>query len=74
MNFIAIMIYISLLAVVVVLTTIDSNVSPRCNGPYVCNGCNGHTKFEGHNGSDGYNCYITFLDILGLSERPGSLT
>ena len=29
---------------------------------------------EYHNGCDGYNCYITFLDIFGLSERPGNLT
>ena len=34
----------------------------------------GHTKCDDHNVCDGYNCYITFLDILGLSERPGTLT
>ena len=68
MDLIAVMTYISLFAVVVVLTTI-ANTS--YNGPNVCNG---HTNSDGHNGWDGYNCYITFLDIFGLSERPGTLT
>ena len=77
MDLIAVMTYISLLAQVVVLTTIDSNVRTSCNGPYVYNdhnGCNGHTNCDDHNGCDGYNCYITFFDIFGLSERPGNLT
>ena len=77
MDLIAVMTYISLLAVAVILMTIGSNASASCNGPNVCNGrngCNGHTNSDGHNGWDGYNCYITFLDIFGLSERPGTLT
>ena len=78
MDLIAAMTFISLLAVVVVLTTIGSNVSTMyCNGPNACNGlygCNGHTNCDGHNGCDGYNFYITFFDIFGLSERPGTLT
>ena len=74
MDLIAVMTYISLLAVVVVLTTIGSNANSSCNGPNVCNGCNGHTNSDGHNGWDGYNCYVTFLDIFGLSERLGTLT
>ena len=71
------MTFISLLAVVVVLPTIGSNVRTGCNGPNVCNGlngCNGHTNCDGRNGCDGYNCSITFLDIFGLSERPETLT
>ena len=77
MDLIAVLTYTSLLAVVVVLTTIDSNASTSCNGPNVCNGHNGrngHTNCDDHNGCDGYNCYITFLDIFGLSERPETLT
>ena len=63
--------YISLLAVVVGITAIDSNASTGCNGPNVCkghNGCNGHTNCDGHNDCDGYNCYITFLDIFGYPD------
>ena len=74
MDLVSVMTYISLSAVLVVLTTIGSNASTSCNGPNVCNGCNGHTNSDGHNGWDGYNCYITFLDIFGLSERPENLT
>merc|ERR1712013_810222 len=48
--------------------TIGTNVSTSCNGPNVCDGCNGHTN------CDGYNCSTTFLNIFGLSERPGTLT
>ena len=73
MDLIAVMTYISLLAVVVVFTTIDSNASTTCNGPYVYNshnGCNGQTNCDDHNDYDGYNCFITFLDIFGLPERP----
>ena len=67
MDLVAVMTYISLLAVVVVLTTFGSNASTSCNGR---NGCNGHTNDDGHNGCDGYNCSITFHDIFGLSEKP----
>ena len=77
MHLIAVMTYISLLAVVVVFTTIDSNASTTCNGPNVYtshNGCNGQTNCDDHNGCGSYNCYITFLDIFGLSERPETLT
>ena len=60
MKLIAVMTYISLLAVAVVLTTIDSNASTSCNGP----NANGYTYYcEYHNGCVGYNCYITSLDI-----------
>ena len=65
MDLIAVITYISLLAVVVVLTTIDSNASTSCNdhnifnGPNSCNsciGCNGHHSM---NGFDSCN-YIHF--------------
>ena len=74
MYLIAVMTYIFLLSLVVVLTAIGSNGSTRCNGPNVCNGRNDNTHFDGHVGCDGYNYNITYLDIFGLSERPGTLT
>ena len=77
MDFIAVRTFIYLLPVVVVLTTIGSNVGPDCNDPNAWNGhngCNGHNNCDGHNGCDGYNCYISFFDIFGLPERPGTLT
>merc|ERR1712013_243443 len=52
--------------------TIGTNVSTSCNGPNVCDGCNGHTNCDVYNGCDGYNCSTTFLNIFGLSERPGT--
>ena len=66
MDLIAVMTYISLLAVVVVFTIIDSNACTSCNGPYACNGCNscnGHTSCnncigcngQGLNGSNSCN-------------------
>ena len=65
MDLITVMTYISLLAVVVVLPKIVSNVSTSCIGPNV---------FNVHNGCDGYKCNSTFLDIFGLPERPRTLT
>ena len=62
----AVMMYISLLAVVV-LTTIGSNASTSCNGPNVCNGrngCNGHINCDGHNGCDGKIAIIPFLTFF----------
>ena len=77
MDLITIITYVSLLSVVVVLTAIRSKASTSYNGPNVCdgqNGCNDHTNYDDHNGCDGYNCYISFFDLFGLSERPGTLT
>ena len=54
--------------------TIGSNVSTSCNGPNVCNGCNCHTVMVLMSMMAISNCSIIFLDIIGLSGRPETLT
>ena len=60
MDLITLMTFISLSTVVVVLTTIGSNVSTSCNGLMALISVMAVMAF--------------FLDIIGLPERPGTLT